>query len=231
MRYSEFCNPISEAILSEKLPEKIPEYGTESYGTWEIKFRNLPKNGKYDAIGMHKRNPILPRGSSLKKQDAIEQVKQQIDKLIANDASVLKYTRAQVNLNAEFTRGCLENGPTGIRLVRVGDESILILCSEEFADLGPEVFGPGADQFTKLQVRMPGTSDEGKSAVPLYGAGISTRKVRELGLQPNGRYSLHYVGVDIDYGHRKYKLVYDSVTAGPHDKVRLGVPALTIAVS
>lgn len=221
---------MSEAVLSEKIPAKVPEYGTEAYGTWNIKFRTTPKNGKYEALGMHPRNPALPRGAGTSTEQAINSVKEQIDKLVANDDTVLKYTKGQVNLNADFTRECLENGPTGIRLDRVGDETILTVCSEEFADLGPEVFGPGPDQFTKLQVRMPGNSDEGGSAAQLYGVGISTRKIRELGLQANGRYSLQHVGSDPDYGHQKFKLVFDSITAGPHDKVRLGVPALTLAV-
>lgn len=232
MRFSEIINTrsVTEAVLSEKPKANVPEYGTESYGTWEIKFRNIAKNGKFDAMGMHKRNPNIPRASADSVEDAIANVKTQIDRFIANDDAVLKYSKGQVNFNAEFSRECLENGPTGIRLSRVGDESILTVCSEEYADLGPEVFGSGDGQFTKLFTRQPGSGDIGGAAT-LYLAGITTNKIRQLGLQPNGRYALQYVNTDPEYGHRIYKLIFDSITAGPHDKQRLHTPGLTLAVS
>jgi hypothetical protein len=231
MRFSEIYNltQLDETELSEK--QTVPEYGTESYGTWEIKYRNVKKNGKFDAMGMHKRNPNIPRAASDTVEDAIADVKKQIDRYIANDDQVLKYSKGQINLNAEFTRECLEHGPTGIRLSRVGDESILTLCSPEYAELGPEVYGSGEGQFTKLFQRKPGTGDEAGGAATLYLAGITTNKIRQLGLQPNGRYSLQYVGKDPEYGHLVYKLIFDSITAGPTDKQRLHTPGLTLAVS
>ncbi len=232
MRYSEIYNLlVTETVLSEKPKEKVPEYGTEPYGTWEIKFRNIPKNGKFDAMGMHKRNPNVPRASAATVEDAVSDVKKQIDRYIANDDAVLKYAKGQVNFNAEFTRECIPDGPTGVRLSRVGDESILTVCSEEYADLGPEVFGSGEGQFTKLFMRKPGTGDENGGAATLYLAGITTNTIRRLGLQPNGRYSLQYISTDPEYGHRIYKLIFDSITAGPADKQRLHTPGLTLAVS
>lgn len=232
MRYSEIYTSLQETTLDEKTKETVPEYGTEAYGTWEIKYRNVKKNGKFDAMGMHKRNPNIPRASSdVSPEEAIADVKKQIDRYVANDETVLKYAKGQVNFNAEFTRECLEHGPTGVRLSRIGDESLLTVCSPEYAELGPEVYGPGEGQFTKLFQRKPSTGDDQGGAATLYLAGITTNKIRQLGLQPNGRYSLQYVGKDPEYGHLIYKLIFDSITAGPTDKQRLHTPGLTLAVS
>jgi hypothetical protein len=232
MRYSEIRHPsqIVESPL-EEAPKK-PQFGEEKYGSWTIKYRIEPKNGKYDAAGMNDRNPNRPMVSGQSSDEAIANVKKEIDRLMVNDEIAAKYTKGQINLNAEFTRDYISDHPTGVRLVRRGDESILILCDVNFVEeLGTDAYGPGADQFTRLQVRVRGKDDiPGGGAATLYGAGISVPKIKELGLRRNGRYSLIEIDSDPEYGHQQFKLIFDSETASVTDKMRLHQPGLTLAV-
>lgn len=230
MRYSEILSTIVETHLVEASPKK-PQFGEEKYGTWVIKYRSESKDGKYDAVGMHPRNPNLVRGSSEVQLVAITMVKDEIDRLSKNDNTVLKFTKGKININSDFSREFLTSGPTGVRLQRKGSDSILILCSEEYADaFQKDVYGTAEDQFSKLYVRK-GISDELSGHSALYGADISIKKIQELGLQPNGRYALAYLNTDPEYGHLYFKLVFDSITASSHDKLRMNVPGLTLAVS
>ncbi len=134
MRYSEIRHPsqIVESPL-EEAPKKS-SFGEEKYGSWNIKFRTEPKDGKYDAIAFNDRNPNKPSASGKSSDEALANVKKEIDRLMVNDEIAAKYTKGQINLNAEFTRDYIMDHPTGVRLVRRGDESILILCDVNFAD-------------------------------------------------------------------------------------------------
>ena len=233
MRYSDIRHPsqIVEAPLEEAPPKK-PIAAEEKYGTWLIKYRLEAKDGKYDAIGTNPRHPTTVKGSGSGQAQAIAAVKADIDRLIKNDDTVLNFSKGAIDFNVEFTRECMEHGPTGVRLLRRGDESILVVCSENYAgEFGDEIYGSGEDQFTKVHARKRGSDDATSGAGTLYAAAITTKKIRELGLQPNGRYSLTYLNQDVDYGHRIYKLVFDSITASVNDKQRLHTPGLTLAVS
>ena len=232
MRYSEIRHPsqIVESPL-EEAPKK-PQYGEEKYGTWNIKYRTEPKDGKYDAAGLNDRNPNRPMASGKTSQEAIDNVKKEIDRLMVNDEIAAKYTKGQINLNAEFTRDYIMDHPTGVRLLRRGGESILVLCDVSWAEtMGKDAYGPSEDQFTRLQVRLKGKDDvPGGGAATLYGAGITVAKIKELGLRRNGRYSVVEIDSDPEYGHQQFKLIFDSETASVTDKMRLHQPGLTLAV-
>jgi hypothetical protein len=232
MRYSEIRHPsqIVESPL-EEAPKK-PQFGEETYGTWNIKYRTEPKDGKYEAAGINDRNPNRPKAEGKSSQEAIDNVKQAIDRLMVNDEIAAKYTKGQINLNAEFTRDYIMDHPTGVRLLRRGSESILVLCDVSWAEtLGKDAYGPSDDQFTRLQVRVKGKDDvPGGGAATLYGASISVAKIKELGLRRNGRYSVVEIDSDPEYGHQQFKLIFDSETASVTDKMRLHQPGMTLAV-
>lgn len=233
MRYSEIrhASQIVEAPLEEKQPPK-PQFGEEAYGTWTIKYRTEPKDGKYDAAGLNARNPNRPMASGKSSTEAIQNCKDAIDKLMVNDEIAAKYTKGQINLNAEFTRDYIFDHPTGVRLLRRGAESILVLCDVSWAEtMGKDAYGPSDEQFTRMQVRKAGKDDvPGGGAATLYGAGISVSKIKELGLRRNGRYSVVEIDSDPVDGHQQFKLIFDSETASPTDKMRLHQPGFTLAV-
>lgn len=230
MRYPEFCK--NNHLITQTLDEtRKPAFGEEAYGTWTIKSRNTPKDDKYDAVGINVRHPTMVKGSGSNQDQAIAAVKLEIDRLIRNDDSVLKFSKGAINFNVEFTREFMRNGPTGVRLVKNGSETLLIVCGEKYSSGNDkDVFGKANDQFAKMHTRAGSSNDPLSDSTPIYGAGITINKIRELGLQPNGRYALTYLRTDPDRGHQLYKLVFDSITASATDKQRLHTPGLTIAV-
>lgn len=221
-------------LFKRPLAEKAPklQFGEMHYGTWTIKYREQPKeNGDYEAIGMHVRNPSTPKAVAKTKEEAINKVKTEIDRHMANDKAALKASKATIDYNVEFTKDILpETGITGVRLVRSGGEVLLIIAGVDYLEaFGPEIFGGGPESFTKLHPRNPEPNEDGKGT-RVYGSSLTTNQLSNLGLRPNARYALEYVKKDMDYGHHVYKLVFDSDVNSKEDKRRLNKPGLTIAV-
>lgn len=237
MRYEEIIQGLMEA---EDVGAYIENnrYGETTFGTWKIKFNNFP-NGKgvYGAnaflnAGTPKEQKVAAEGDSA--EAAVSAVKGKIEFMNKANAAALKFSEAQVCFNVEFTRDILSHqGITGVRLQGHGDAVFLVVCGTEyFEEFGKEVFGRGPDSFVKLFPRLNNKNLEdgsGSGAAQLYGAHITGNQIKTLGLQPNGRYSLDSEGED-DLGNLKFRLVFDSVTQGKQDKVRLHKPGLTIAV-
>lgn len=220
-------NELRYRELMEKGAKPIP-VDTLKYGTWEIKYRTKPSDsGMFTAYGYHDRqDPIKAEGKSM--QEVMSAIKAEIDKKMASYDTDMKFTQATVDYNVEFTRECLPDGPTGVRLVAENGGIYLIVCSPEYLDaFGDEIFGAGPDRFTRLFKRHTKT---GEQAATVYGSPITVKQIKEFGLRPFGRYALEYDHKDMDYGHLYYKLVFDSVTMNKSDKRRLHAPGLTIAV-
>jgi hypothetical protein len=237
MRYEEFASGLQETILEAKdVGEFIKQnrYGTEDFGTWEIKYDNMPNptNGKHRAIAWLKRDEkVKANAEGDTVEAAITAVKDRIEFMNKVNATVQKFTKANLCFNVEFTRDVLQDGVTGVRLVGHGNATYLLVAQAEWVEAGgADVYGLGPDKFVHLQSRLPVGRIDGSEggAAQIYGANITAKQIKELGLQPNGRYALDYV--DEDEYAKKYRLVFDSVTKGPSDKVRLHKPGLTVAV-
>lgn len=235
MRYEEIMKGLLEADDVGSYIEQN-RYGDTTFGTWKIKFNNFP-NGKgvYGAnaflnMGTPKEQKVTAEGDSA--EAAVLAVKSKIEFMNKANAAALKFSEAQLCFNVEFTRDVLANvGITGVRLQGHGDAVFLLVAGQEyFENNGNDIFGRGPQSFTKMFPRMPNRNvDDGGGAAQVYGASITGNQIKALGLQPNGRYSLDSEGED-DIGSLKFRLVFDSVTQGPQDKVRLHRPGLTVAV-
>jgi hypothetical protein len=236
MRYEEIMKGLLEADdVGTYIEQK--RYGDDTFGTWKIRFNNFP-NGKgiYGAnaflnAGTAKEQKVTAEGDS--PEAAVAAVKSKIEFMNrANDTS-LKFSEAHLCFNAEFTRDVLSQGITGVRLVGHGDSVFLLVAGAEYFEaFGNEIYGKGPTNFVRLHARLTSKqlpTDNGGGAVQLYMASITGVQIKTMGLKPNGRYSLESEDVD-DLGTMKFRLVFDSVTAGPNDKVRLHKPGLTIAV-
>lgn len=227
-------NPMLEA------PKKTTEIPIKEvkYGAWTIKAKLKPDaDGKtFQAMASHPRNPNPVRSKGTSTDDAIADAKTQIDKHMEHDKRALNASQATVDYNAAFTNVIIKDnseyshGVTGVRLSRQGGEVILTLCGAEYLDeFGAEVFGPGGE-FTKLHVRQPGATDAGGSAARLYSSSLTGKQIQDLGLQPNGRYTLEYMGYERGYGHLTFKLVFDSIVGSKDERVSMKEPGLNIAV-
>jgi hypothetical protein len=220
MRYADLIQGLHEADDVAAYMEKN-KYGNTKFGTWDIRYNNFPNaKGIYGAIAVSQRDEkVFVKAEGESSEAAVEAVKGRIEFMNKVNDTVQKYTKANLCFNVEFTRDVLADGITGVRLVGHGDSAYLLVAKEEWAD-----------KFVRLQERTPNAryDQDGGGAARLFGAKITANQVKRLGLQPNGRYALDYV--DEDEFARKYRLVYDSVTKGPQDKVRLYKPGVTVAV-
>ncbi len=227
----------------EEAPKKKTDIPIKEvkYGAWTIKAKMKPEaDGKtFKAMGSHVRNPNAPVASGTSPDEAIKAVQALIDKHMEHDQRSLGASKATVDYNAAFTNTIIKDnsefshGVTGVRIARRGGEVVLVLMGPEYLDaFGAEAFGQGPDQFTKLHVRMPGAGDaEAGSAAKLYSSSLTGKQIQDLGLQPNGRYTLEYLNKDVDFGHITFKLVFDSIVGNKSERVRMSEPGLNIAVS
>lgn len=239
MRLSELFENSRPVVEAPK--KKAIEIKEVKYGAWTIKAKIKPEaDGRtFKAMGSHPRNPNAPVGSGDSVEAAIKDVESKIDKHMEHDKRALNASKATVDYNAAFTNQIIKDnsefshGVTGVRITRKGGEVVLILCGAEYLDaFGPEVFGTGPDQFTKLHRRLGGSSDaEDGKATTLYSSSLTGKQIQDLGLQPNGRYTLQYLSHDRDYGHLTFKLVFDSIVGDKSERVSMGEPGLNIAVS
>lgn len=232
MRYAELIQGLHEAEDVGAYIEKT-RYGEEDFGTWKIKYNNWPNaKGKYGALAWLKRDEkVTARAEADSAEDAVKAVKDRIEFMNKVNATVQKFTKANLCFNVEFTRDVLQDGVTGVRLVGHGNTTYLLVAQAEWVEAGgADIYGLGPDKFVHLQARLPSAriDDSAAGAAQIYGANITAKQIKELGLQPNGRYALDFV--DEDEYAKKYRLVFDSVTKGPSDKVRLHKPGLTVAV-
>jgi hypothetical protein len=158
-------------------------------------------------------------------------VKLEIDRHVDNDKNAINASKITIDYNVEFTKDILDElgGPTSVRFEKRGGNSILVVASVEYAELGPEVFGTGADQFSRLYKRTQG-GDEQSKATTCYCSPMSGSYANRMGLVGSGRYTLEYIGSD-DYKNQEFKLIFDSITISREDKRRLLSPGLTVAVS
>jgi hypothetical protein len=235
MRYKEIVQGLLEADDVAAYIKKN-RYGEITFGSWEIKYDNFPNaNGKYAATTWHVRErKIVAKVEADSPEAAVEQIKNKIEVMNKANEVALKYSEAQLCFNVEFTRDVLSNqGITGVRLQGHGDAAFLVVAGAEyFEEFGNEIYGRGPTNFVKLFPRLARKElDDGSGggAAQLYAASITGNQIKTLGLKPNGRYALESEGED-DLGNLKFRLVYDSVTMGKNDKVRLHKPGLTIAV-
>jgi hypothetical protein len=233
MRYSEFAH-LTEAPQNNDMGDLVKQqYGETTYGTWTIKYNKMPnKQGKYGANAFHVRNEPIKVVADTHEQ-AMAEVKRKIDFIQKANDTALKFSDAVLDFNVEFTRDVVsETGVTGIRLQGSGDGVFLVVCGAEYAEaFGNEVFGTGPDRFVKMFDRKVNKKIDGESAAgKLYGASVTPNQIKTLGLQPFGRYALDFEKEIEGYGHKVYRLVYDSTTQSSRDKVRLHKPGLTIAV-
>jgi hypothetical protein len=227
----------------KEAPKKKPEIPIKEvkYGAWTIKAKLKPEvDGKtFKAMGSHPRNPNAPIGQGTTADEAVRNVQTQIDKHMEHDKRALGASKATIDYNAAFTNQIIKDnsefshGVTGVRITRRGGEVVLILCGAEYLDaFGGEVYGTGPDQFTKLHRRMGGSTEgEDGKATTLYSSSLTGKQIQDLGLQPNGRYTLDYLSHDRDYGHLTFKLVFDSIVGDKSERVSMGEPGLNIAVS
>ena len=224
MRYSDIRHPSQVVAKVTEAPITKPSTSEVMYGTWGIKFRNEPKNGMFDVIASNPRNPTIVKAQDKSQQEAIKKAKEEIDKLNKNDDTILNFSKANINFNINFTNDYMPHGPTGVYFFADGSEIYMTLCSEDLADEMNKL-----DQaFIKLQTRKAGSTDD-RSSGTLYSTNLSIKQIRELGLQANGRYALIELKRD-DNDNQVFKLVFDSITASVTDKIRMGIPGLTVAV-
>jgi hypothetical protein len=232
MRYSEFAT-LTEAPKDDMGDLVKQQYGETTYGTWTIKYNKMPnKNGKFGANAFHVRNEPIKVVADTHEQ-AMAEVKRKIDFIQKANDTALKFSNATLDFNVEFTRDVIsETGVTGVRLAKSGDGVFLIVCGQEYFEaFGNEVFGTGNDRFIRLFDRKVNKQVDGNStAGVLYGAKVTANQIKSLGLQPFGRYAVEFEKDDPEYGHKIYRLVFDSVTQSKSDKVRLHKPGLTVAV-
>lgn len=203
-----------------------------SYGTWTIKALKKPDaNGQYAAVGFHDRNPQTPRVFGKSQREAIDAVKREIDRHIGQDRAAIRASKVTIDFNVEFTQEVIKElgGPTGVRFERRGDGVHLVVCSPDYTDLGPDIYGTGEGQFQRLFKRIPDPTENSQAAM-VYCSALSGSQAQKLGLEGSGRYSLEYVGSD-DYQNQDFKLVFDSIVKSKEDKRRLRRPGLTVAVS
>jgi hypothetical protein len=203
-----------------------------SYGNWTIKALKKPDaKGEFAAMGYHDRNPNTPRVSGSTQEEAVANVKKEIDRHLSNDQSAIRASKITIDYNVEFTTDIVKElgGPTGVRFEKRGGDTVLVVASVEYMDLGDDAFGTGEHQFSRLFKRIPDGNEQSKASM-VYCSPMSGSTANKLGLVGSGRYTLEYVGSD-DYKNQAFKLVFDSIVSSKEDKRRLRKAGLTVAVS
>jgi hypothetical protein len=211
-------------------PRKAPDkkkFGSEVYGTWKIAFsKGLMNDGTFRAMAENPREkPIYVQGSST--EDVIAKAKAEIDAKAQETGDM--GTEGQVlDLNSNFTNEIFENGTNvlPIRLYKEDGHLMLEVISPEWFDAieGDETLAKNGYKMPKT--RMSSGMKTTAGSTHMYAVRISPKEIQTLGLRRNGRYVVQELGSN-EYG-RQFKVIYDSTTASPTDKQKLGKPGFTV---
>lgn len=121
-------------------------------------------------------------------------------------------SKATADFNVEFTRVILDHVSVKVRFFQEdGNAMIEVSDDENETEKG----------FTKLSIRVK------EAETLLYLTSFTPSKIIDLRVEPHGRYYL--VDETKTVFGRKYTLILDSVTGGPHCPKQLGAPGVTIA--
>jgi len=205
------------------------------YGQWIIKFSTEPfKDGKYHANGFLKTNNELLKVKSegITLHDAIEKIKEEIDKKINIRKSEIKQninksdiTRAAIDFNVEVTKKIFNNNePTAGRFIEKNGIIYLDIATPEAIEKYKKELNDF--KFRKIHDRQIDKNNIGTKG---YGMGITPNQIDKLGLEFNGRYILEEVESPEPMLFRRFKLLFDSIVQHKNDRMIIGIPALTVA--
>lgn len=213
------------------------KFSSEQFGNWLITVTNQPVNvSGYDKLmyvaaakyNNKSKDAKFYRVVGNSKQDAIDNVKQQIqqsDKAASSSINNKNYT---IDLNVNFTREYLRgHNPSDCwsKFIEQDDKPMLIIASSEYAkQFNSEM---KSLKFKKLHPRESKyAGDDTKNQI--YTFGITSNELQLAKLMPNARYTTTYENTD-DNGNKYFSMVYDSTSMHSNDKQRMNKPGLIVA--
>ena len=222
---------LSESELFDLL-EAINLTKLADEGNWEVRVSNKPivmpivtgDKPQYVCQLKNTRRNITINGKGATRDEAIKDAKSHLKGETQDPEKFKSFT---ADLNVMFTKHYhSEKGEVPFfKFDRIDGDLYLIRASEEYyRNFGREIMTIGFSKATPRMVRL------GDQATQLYGFPVKSKDMKRLGIEPNGRYVLDQGPVDSD-GNDTFKMSYDSKTAGPSDKYRMGKPGVTVSAT
>lgn len=227
-------------LMQGNLNEVVKDSDKEitHYGNWTIEASlgpvRMPKitgnTAMFVAKAMHKNSDRILFGKGKNQNEATEDAIAQINGNIENvrrSSNPDDFKAFNVDLNVDFTKNYLDPKSGNYFKLDKDDagQPVLIMASREyFANFGKDMEELGFRKATSRTSSLPG------NPTPAYGLSITRDLVKDLGLIPNMRYTLHDIGQDSD-GNEMFSLKGDIRTTGPNDKYRMNAPGLTLGAS
>lgn len=216
------CVPM-ESQITELAAGYAANKGYDSLGKYKRyntfiskkKFNNIA----FIAVAENPRdNKTVFRVNAPTQQEAVQKLHAEIDKQI--DVATKVSGSATIDFNVDFAKDILELSSntfyakivSGPKLVIAGKEM------EQYPDIMKQ------EGFRASSIRTVSDS-EGTTKLPAMPLSASAATTAQL--IANGRYVLGAETIDRD-GNRVFDLEFDSVVADPRERIRMGVPAITI---
>lgn len=216
-------------ILSEKTA--IPQYDTYDYGNWAIKTTTHPVKSPqtnnqllYLATAQHKRlnnsdNYIV--GSGKTEIEARDAVINQIRNKGRND-NINNYRHFTIDLNTDFVREYVSTlkYPGFFKFASHEGTPSLIMASGDFYSVYKDEME--SQGFHRGHSRVSNAS--------AYAFSATKAELKAANMTVFGRYAIMEPNEDHD-GNYVFEVVFDSQTLASNDKMRMGIPGLTVSAS
>lgn len=202
-------------------------------GNWTLQVSKLPMvmpavtkgEAKFVAKLTHKRkaNTYL-YGIGDSQAEAKANVLSQINP--AQQDTERTYSSITADLNAPFTKEYLKGDASlWFRFDKINNETVMIMANRDYVNtFGAEIKELGFTKASKGRTASKG------DATPIWSFSVARSVMQKANLIPNMRYTLEYTTDDKD-GNAIFVMNPDSLTQGPQDKYRMGVPGVTIAAT
>ena len=214
------------SLLEEKIDEDVSlarnrNYGQQSsYGPCNIFVSNEKFKGQYFiAVAEHPRtNSALFKTQGNTKEEAINKLHAEIDAAMEKHTKAVGYS--VIDFNRDFVIKILDSSSENF-YAKIVPGPQLIIAGSELSNYPEYALNDG---FKKSQIRIM-LSTEGSTPFPSIQ--LKPLETEEAGLIANGRYIIGNEQTDRD-GNRIFDLTFDSTVIDKNEKVRMGVPALTV---